>query len=125
MNTNHRDGLPASATGASAVVLVTGGETGGLYSVVALTLPPHDHGAPPHSHPRHAEGHYVVAGTLAVTRADEMRTLPPGDSLLVQPGERHACWNPTASPTTVLLVHRPGVSEAEAMALALGSSGFT
>jgi quercetin dioxygenase-like cupin family protein len=125
MDTTHTDGLPPSPSGASAVVLVTGGETGGLYSVVALTLPPHDRGAPPHNHPRHGEGLYVVAGTLAVTHADEMITLPPGDSLLVQAGERHSCWNPTASTTTVLLVYRPGVSEGEAMSLALGASGFT
>jgi quercetin dioxygenase-like cupin family protein len=125
MDTNRKDNLSPSPSGANAVVLVTGGETGGLYSVVALTLPPHDRGVSLHNHPHYGEGLYVVAGTLAVTRADEMITLPPGDSLLVRPGERHSCWNPIASATTVLLVYRPGVSEAEAISLALGASGFT
>lgn len=125
MSTNNRDSAPPATSGASAVVLATGAETGGLYSVVALTLPAHDRGAAPHIHPRHAESCLVVAGTLAITRADELLTLSQGEALLVAPGVRHACWNPTASPTTALLIYRPGLSEAEATALALGASGFT
>lgn len=99
------------------VVLSTGAETNGGYAVVALSLPPHAGGFAPHTHPRHSEGCYVVAGTLAVTRGDETITLAQGGSILVPPGVQHRCWNPTAASTSILLVYRPGVSEAEAMAL--------
>lgn len=104
-------------------VLATGAETGGAYAVVAVTLPPYAAGPEPHRHPRHVEGCYVVQGTLALTSDGYTTTLTSGASALIPPGVAHTFWNPTAATTTVLAVFRPGVDEAEAIALLHGNTG--
>lgn len=123
MSTN----LPAATTTpgiskATSTVIVTGGETNVVFAVVAIILPPHDPGVHVHVHTHHAEGCYVVAGILAVTLSDCTTTVTTGTTTLIAPGERHCYWNPTAATTTILLIYRPGITEAEALALAAGSA---
>jgi quercetin dioxygenase-like cupin family protein len=105
-------------------VIVTNGERGNTYTVVAVKLPPHDAGTPPHRHAHHAESCYLVDGLLALTCDGYTTTLTPGAAALIPPNVLHTYWNPSAAPTIVLLIYRPRVSEAEALALAAGTPAF-
>lgn len=108
-------------TNAISTVIATGGETNGMFALVAVTLPAYDAGRPLHSHLHHVEGCYVIDGTLAFTQDTRTTTLTGGTSALIPPGVSHTYWNPTATPTTILLIYRPGVREAAALALAAGA----
>jgi mannose-6-phosphate isomerase-like protein (cupin superfamily) len=107
------------------IVLATDLDTNGSFAIVALTLPPFSPGAPLHSHLQHAEGCYVLAGTLAATQADRTIMIAAGAAVLVPPGVAHTCWNPTAAPTMVLLIYTPGGGEEELLALARGAPGLS
>ncbi len=99
-------------------VVASGAHTGGDYALAVLTLPPHDTGAPLHTHPSYIEGCYVLSGTLAVTCDQRTITLTQGTSICVPPGVAHTCWNPTATPTMVLLIYQPGGEARDVVALA-------
>ena len=116
--------LPASgAPDSTPTIFATGDETEYIFTLASITLPPHDPGLPMHRHPHHAEDCYVVMGTLALTQ-DGSTTIVTAHSVASIPvGALHTFWNPTASPTIVLLIYQPGVTEAEAMALASGATG--
>lgn len=107
----------------TATVMITGDETDGVFALVAVTLPPYATGAAVHRHLHHAEGCYVIEGTLALTQNDRTTILAAGCSTFIPAGVLHTCWNPTAAPTVMLLIYRPGVTEAEAVDLARGLSG--
>lgn len=116
--------LPASgAPDATPTIFATGDETEHIFALVSITLPPHDPGLPLHCHPYHAEGCYVVAGTLALTQDGSTTIVTAHLAASIPAGALHTFWNPTASPTIVLLIYRPGVTEAEAMALVSGATG--
>jgi hypothetical protein len=68
-------------------VLLSNVDTGGSFALVATTLPAYDPGAPPHTHPQHAEGCYVLAGTLALTHNDQTIMLTPGTAVREQARE--------------------------------------
>jgi quercetin dioxygenase-like cupin family protein len=99
-------------------VVAAGASTGGDYALATLMLPPYDTGAPLHTHPSYTEGCYVLSGTLAVTYDQRTITLTQGTSICVPPGVAHTCWNPTATPTTVLLIYQPGGEAHDVAALA-------
>jgi len=120
MDTHEPVPPPLEVPTTGLTVLATGAETGGVFALVTLTLPPHDVGPPLHCHPQQSEGCYVVAGTLALACNDCTTTLTAGTAALVPAGMMHTCWNPTAAPTTVLLIYRPGATEAESLGLATG-----
>jgi quercetin dioxygenase-like cupin family protein len=104
-------------------VLAEAGDTGEHFAVVALTLPPHHSGVPAHTHLAHAEGCYVVAGSLAVTHDEQTVMLTPGRAVHIAAGVPHSVWNPTAGATIVLVIYTPGVSAALADALVAGELG--
>jgi uncharacterized cupin superfamily protein len=104
-------------------VLADASGTDRHFAVVALTLPPHHPGVPMHVHPAHAEGCYVVTGSLAITHADETVVLTPGGAVHIAAGVPHSLWNPTAGTTTILVIYTPGVAAALAEALVAGQLG--
>jgi quercetin dioxygenase-like cupin family protein len=104
-------------------VLLTDEDTAGIFALVATTLPPFDPGAPPHAHPQHAEGCYVLAGTLGLTQKEQTITLTAGTAARVPAGATHTYWNPTAGPTVILLIYTPGVPAELAAAMAAGRPG--
>jgi quercetin dioxygenase-like cupin family protein len=112
----------SSAQDAS-TVLLSDVDTAGAFALVALTLPPYDPGAPPHTHPQHTEGCYVLAGTLALTQDQRTITLTAGTAVQVAAGVTHTYWNPTAGPTSILLIYTPGATADVAAALAVGLPG--
>jgi quercetin dioxygenase-like cupin family protein len=104
-------------------VLLSDVDTAGVFALAAITLPPYDPGAPPHTHPEHSEGCYVLAGTLALTQDQRTITLIAGTAVQVPAGVTHTYWNPTAGPTTILLIYTPGAPYEVVAALAAGRLG--
>lgn len=101
-------------------VLLSGVDTEDVFALVSTTLPPYDPGAPLHIHPQHAEGCYVLAGTLALTQGEQTITLRVGTAVQVPAGVQHTYWNPTAEATVILLIYTPGAPADVAGALATG-----
>lgn len=100
-------------TGAALTLLLSDADTAGALTLFRLTLPPFGQGDPPHVHATHAEGLYVLSGILALTRGEETMVLSSGAAVVINPGVAHACWNPSASPVTALLISTPGAHAAE------------
>ncbi len=103
-------------------VLVTGSDSGGACTIVIVTLPPYYSGAATHSHAHQSEACYVVHGTLAFTQNGYMSTLLAGASAQIAAGTPHAYWNPTAAPTTILLLYRPGLDAETALRFVAGAA---
>ena|SRR5687768_13927683 len=119
------DATPSEAAGAmpvriSSTALVTSASTSEAYALATLTLPPYHPGMPQHQHPAHAEGCYVIRGTLAVTHDSRTITLTQGESVLIPPCVMHTYWNPTAAPTTMLVMYQPGGEADDITVLAAG-----
>jgi quercetin dioxygenase-like cupin family protein len=93
-------------------VLAAAEDTDNRYTIVTLTLPPFDQGTPFHTHPVNVEGCYVLEGTLAVSQGDHTITLTANGAAHIRAGVSHSLWNPSAAPTTVLLIYTPGVASA-------------
>lgn len=102
-------------------LLVAAEDTSERFTIVSLTLPPHHPGTPLHAHAANAEGCYVLAGTLALTQGDRTMMLSAGAAAHTPAAIAHSIWNPTAAPTTVLLIYTPGVPTAMVDALAAGT----
>lgn len=92
-------------------MLVAGDDTAGTFSLVLWSLPPFWAESPMHQHNTHAEGCYVLAGSLAVTVGDQTHMLHAGQSAFAPRRTPHRFWNPTAEATTVLLIATPGCAE--------------
>ena len=73
-----------------------------------LVLAPYNPGMPMHQHPAHAQGYYIIEGTLAVTYGNRTITLICGELFVIPPGVTHTCWNPSAMPTTLLVSYQLG-----------------
>jgi quercetin dioxygenase-like cupin family protein len=108
----------------ASTILLSEVDTAGAFALVTITLPAYDPGAPPHTHPQHAEGCYVLTGTLALTQNQRTITLTPGTAALVPAGVTHSYWNPTAAPTVILLIYTPGAPYEVVAALAAGRPGL-
>src|SRR5688500_4957559 len=93
-------------------ILAAAEDTDNCYTIVTLTLPPFDQGAPVHTHPANVEGCYVLEGTLAVSQGDHTITLTANGAVHIRAGVSHSLWTPSAAPTTVLLIYTPGVASA-------------
>lgn len=107
----HQDAHDETTPEGERRLLLAARETGGAFALVTLTLPPFCAGDDIHRHQGHAEGWYVLGGSLAVTVGDRTLVLGVGETALVPPGAAHTCWNPTAATTTVLLIAIPGCDE--------------
>jgi len=118
---------PAAAVpaGITPTILTNIANATDTYALATLALPPYHPGLPCHQHPAHAEGCYVIHGTLAVTHGSSTIILQQGASILIPPGVTHTYWNPTAVPTTVLLIYQPGGETEDIAALAACVEGDT
>jgi len=104
-------------------ILATSAETGGAFGLVACTLPPFSPGAGLRQHVGQLVGCYVVAGIVALTRSEATITLSAGGFALIRPGEPHRYWNPSSSPTRLLLLFAPGSDAGELQRLAGDAPG--
>jgi mannose-6-phosphate isomerase-like protein (cupin superfamily) len=106
--------------GIRSTVLVTSASPHKAYALATLTLPPYHPGIPQHRHPAHAEGCYIIQGMLAITHDSRTITLTQGESVLIPPDVMHTYWNPTAVPTTMLIIYQPGGEADDITVLAAG-----
>lgn len=74
---------------------------------LAEMLHPPGQETPPHFHKLHADGYYVLEGTLTVTVDGEDRELGAGDFELVPPGVVHRFVNASDAPVRFLNIHAP------------------
>lgn len=102
-------------------ILASGAETGNAFGVVLQILPPYSAVQRLHRHTAHLEACFVIEGTLALTYEEETVMLRHGELQVLQPSVGHTCWNPTATPTRLLLIYAPGPSAAELQRLADGA----
>jgi quercetin dioxygenase-like cupin family protein len=102
---------PLTMLGATVATLATSAQTGGAWSLVKYTAPPHYAGPPLHLHRRTTEAFYMLEGTLAFTLDDRTITASTGAFIVVPPNICHTFFNPTAAPATYLVWFSPGGHE--------------
>ena len=81
--------------------------TGGRFSLMDRTLPPH--GRPPaaHRHPDTLEAFLVLEGELTFTLDGERTRVAPGGFVIIVEGEAHTFVNDGELPARVLILHAP------------------
>ena len=97
--------------------------TGGRFSLMERTLPPH--GRPPaaHRHPSTLEAFLVLEGELTFTLDGERTPVSVGGFVLVSEGEAHTFVNDGEVPARVLILHAPPLDAYFEDLSALWSSG--
>lgn len=83
-------------------------ETGGGWSLVHYTMPPHFKTSPPHYHDQMAETFYILAGECTIQVGEERMTVPAGSFVSIPPGVLHMINNDSSEPATFLLFFTPG-----------------
>ena len=66
--------------------------------------------APLHSHNQDDEAWYVLEGTLAVRRGDELLEVPAGSAVVVPHGVSHTWWNAGPGRVRYLLIMTPRIA---------------
>lgn len=77
------------------------------------TLGPRSFSPPPHVHPSQTEAYEVLEGSLRVRIGETMRTLVPGEVVVVPAGVVHTFRNPRGVRTVVRNVHDPALGFAD------------
>lgn len=101
---------PMPMQGATVTSIATSIHTGGAWSLVKYTAPPHYTGPPLHWHQHTMEAFYILDGTLAFTLGERTITASVGAFILVPPGIAHT-FNPTAASASYLVWFSPGGHE--------------
>lgn len=118
---SHESDLSGAATSPS-IQVVKASENPGDSGLVTHLLPSFSQGPEMHRHLAHRELCYVLEGVLAARHGDEVLVLHAGELLNTPAGVEHCYWNPTASPTRLLLIYTPGPSADELYRLAHGAA---
>ena len=82
--------------------------TGGGFSLIEHTLPPHGLGAPLHRHADEDEYSYVLEGRLGAQLGDDVVVAGPGELVRKPRGEEHTFWNAGDEPLRFLELISPG-----------------
>ena len=82
--------------------------TGGGFSLVEHTLPPHGLGAPLHRHANEDEYSYVLEGRLGAQLGDDVVEAAPGELVRKPRGQEHTFWNAGDGPLRFLELISPG-----------------
>ncbi len=103
-----QDGEKVYAVGTLHRYLADKSETGGSYSLIEVTVPPHS-GPPPHLHHREDEAFYILEGQITVYLDDEPgRTLIPGTFIHLPRDRKHFFQNHTDQSAKLLVLVAPG-----------------
>lgn len=94
------------AFGQELTVLLSGEQTGGLFTLLLDTTPP-GLGTPPHQHEREDEWFYVLEGRAAFWRAGDWRELPPGSAVFAPRNVPHGFKNIGDTPLRLLITLSP------------------
>ncbi len=95
-----------AAVGDKYVVLATGEQTGGAYTLADAIVPPGG-GPPPHYHTREEESFYVVEGEITFTVDETELTGRPGTFVQIPRGTAHAFKNNSNQPARMLVLCVP------------------
>lgn len=98
-------GAPGSRTDR---FMIDSADTGGRFSVVEHTLPPHVLAAPLHYHTREDEYSHVLEGRLGALLGDQEVVAEAGDLVFKPRGQWHTFWNPGDTTTRILELISPG-----------------
>lgn len=104
---NPLDGETVSVGPMLVTFKCTGGETGGGFALVEVTIPPYFADILPHQHHTSSEAIYLTQGMLAVTLGEETMVVRQGSFILVPPNTIHRVWNPAATQATFLTYYTP------------------
>lgn len=88
--------------------MVSGGESGGGFSMVEHLMPPRALAAPLHRHTREDEYSYVLEGRVGVLLGDEEVFGEVGDLIFKPRGQWHTFWNAGDDPARILEIISPG-----------------
>jgi quercetin dioxygenase-like cupin family protein len=92
-------------------IKIFGESTGGRYSMVEDTVPPH-YATELHVHRNTDEAFYVVNGTLRFQVGADKNEAPTGTFLFIPRGIAHAFVNPTTeSATYIVIISPPGFEQ--------------
>jgi quercetin dioxygenase-like cupin family protein len=102
-------GTSLAARGSEMLFKAVGATTGGRFSLMERSLPPH--GKPPavHRHPATVEAFLVLEGTLVFSLDDERSTLGVGGFLIVPEGVGHTFGNEGDVLARTLIIHAPAL----------------
>jgi quercetin dioxygenase-like cupin family protein len=78
-------------------------------SEMVFTAQPNGPAPPPHVHPRQRETFTCEEGHFELLVDGEWRRLPPGESLVIQPGQVHTYRNEGTQTAKVRTVHEPAL----------------
>ena len=97
------------ARGSRMLFKAVGATTGGRFSLMDRTLPPH--GRPPaaHRHPETAEMFLVLEGTLTFILDGERQAVDAGGCVIVSEGASHTFVNDFDAPARTLIIHAPAL----------------
>lgn len=87
--------------------MISGAQTGGLFSVVEHPIDPASLAAPYHTHTREDEYSIVLEGDVGFALDDTVVVAHPGDTIFKPRNVRHAFWNAGAGPARILEVITP------------------
>lgn len=79
-------------------------------SEVVFTAHPNGPAPPPHVHPRQREVFTLEEGDFELLLDGSWRTLTPGESVAVEPGQTHTYRNRGTATARVRTVHEPGLT---------------
>jgi quercetin dioxygenase-like cupin family protein len=101
------DGQRLEARGSVMLFKATAATTGGRFSLMDRTLPPH--GRPPaaHRHPGTLEAFLVLEGQLTFHIEREPTPVAAGGFVIVSEGEAHTFVNDGDVPARVVILHSP------------------
>jgi quercetin dioxygenase-like cupin family protein len=101
--TRPGEGRVLRAFGDEVTVMLSGEQTGGVFSMVRIVTPPGG-GPPPHWHEREEEWFHVLAGRVEFFLEGEWFEVPPGTTAFMPRESRHSYRNIGDCPL-VMIVH--------------------
>jgi quercetin dioxygenase-like cupin family protein len=93
----------------SVTFLKTRHETGGVFDLFELTVPPFARNPLPHIHRKYDETIFGVDGTMTWTLLDQPNMVRRGTTLVIPRGTPHFYANTTHTPARILCLQTPGV----------------
>jgi len=102
-----RDGKFTDLGSVGVRFMIWGAETGGLFSLVELPIPPKTLAAPYHRHAREDEYSYVLEGRMGALLGDDVVYAEAGDLVYKPRNQWHTFWNAGDEPVRILEIIAP------------------
>ena len=91
--------------------LIPSAQTGGRFTLIEHTIPPHALAAPMHTHANEDEYSYVLSGRMGAQVGDAVVDAGPGEVVAKPRGVPHAFWNAGDEEVRMLELISPGAFE--------------